>query len=328
MRILWLMAATALVGACFGGTVVTSQPTTTVPTTTTVPATTTTSPVPGPATLPFSVPLGEDGITYEIPGSPPSGPSSFAVLGDGSVVIADTMALRRGDPRVLRYGIGGQLADIFSLAAAEAASIVDVASDGERIAVLDVYVATERYRVLILDESGVVETMYQIPEGFHFENGLTGIVWDDLGVLVEMEGGTRYARVSDAPKWETTQTLRFHGIDVAVSHGPGRLSRVEAGPVSFDVRRRTELGGASLIGIAPDGSILLVVDEVDLGEDGLEVLRRVQRYTGEGVLLGEVAMDAGEQYVEVSRTLEVAADGAVAYLVTLEDRVEIRILDV
>jgi hypothetical protein len=70
-----------------------------------------------------------------------------------------------------------------------------------------------------------------------------------------------------------------------------------------------------LIGVGPQGEVVVVVDEVDDSGPAITVLRRVQRYSPEGLLLSESQLDAGEQYVDIARPLELGADGGVIYLV-------------
>ncbi len=305
-----------------------TTPTSTDPTPSTTTAPTTTLVDGGAATIPFSIPVGEGGVTYDLSGEPPSGPSSFVVLDDGTVVIADTMALRFDQPRLLRFDAAGTPLEPIVLAEAEVASIVDVASDGERVAVLDVYAATNRYRLLVLAASGHVESVVDIPEGFFLEDGLTGLAWDDTGVLLEMEWGARYARVTTEGPFATTTDVVYDGSAIAVTPGAGLTTVIETGSGTFEVERTTELGGATLIGRAPDGSILLVVDEVGQDEQGaIEVIRRVQRRSADGSLLSEDPFVAG-QFVSIGRELEMTADGRVARLVTFPDRVELVILDV
>jgi hypothetical protein len=338
--VIMLVALSWAIAACSGGEPATTEATAPVSTTaegmsvSTLPDTSTTATPAtadgggGVATAPFSVPVGEDGITYDPEGDPPSGPSSFAVLDDGSVVIADTMAMRFGEPRLLRFDATGSPLGSTVLTDVEVASIMDVATDGRKLAVLDVYPAMERYRVLVLGESGEVETIYDIPEGFHLEDGLSGLAWDDSGVLLEIEGGASYARVASDGQFPTTRTLLIDGTPITITPGSGLSAAVEAGPASFEVTRNTDLGGTSLIGRAPDGSLLIVVDEVGLDDEGaFEVTRRVQRYSAVGELLAEQSFLI-EQYADIGRTLEMTADGRVAHLVTFIDHIEIRVLNV
>ena len=120
----------------------------------------------GVATAPFSVPVGDSGVTYDLMGGYRAGPSSFTILGDGSVVIADTMALRLGQPRLLWFDRVGVSLEPTVLMDQEVASIVDVTTDGGQLALLDVYAAKARYRVLVLDKSGAVKDVIEIPLGF------------------------------------------------------------------------------------------------------------------------------------------------------------------
>ena len=196
-----------------------------VTSTTEVPPVTSTTTTAAPvvaATMPFDIPLGNDGLTYDTDGSPPSGPSSFAVLSDGSVVVADTIAVARGEPRLLHYDRSGELLTAIDLADEDVAAVVDVVTDGSNLAILDVLVSMSRYRVLTLGIDGNVEATAEIPSGFRFEDGLTGLAWDDEGILLEFEFGARYARITESGAIEASATPVFNGITVELIPGTGR----------------------------------------------------------------------------------------------------------
>jgi hypothetical protein len=285
-------------------------------TTSTAPATSTTEAVPHPSTLSFSVPESEDGVTFQVDGDPPSGPSSFVVMADGSVVIADTMAFYRGEPRLLHFDRFGEPKSVIDLAKAEVASITDVASDGRSLAVLDILVATNRYRVLFLTPDGDVESVVELPQGYHLENGLTGLLWDDDGVLVEFEFGARYARITAGEVGEVGVLPVLGGRELEIIDSGNRLSEVRYGEASWSVERSTDLGGVTLVGVAPEGSLAVVVDEVDTSGSAITVVRRIQRYSVEGDLINERRVDPAEQFVEINRPLELAADGQVLYMLS------------
>ena len=92
---------------------------------------------------------------------------------------------------------------------------------------------------------------------------------------------------------------------------------------SFLIERATDLGGVTLIGVGMDGSIVVVVDEVDVSGPAIVVMRRVQRYSATGQLEVEYVLDAADQFVEVSRPFELDATGEVLYLQAWPDRVTI-----
>ncbi len=295
------------------------------PSTTSLPSTTTAPPA-SAATQPFSIGVGNAGVTYDLDGSPPSGPSSFAVLDDGSVVIADTMAVERGEPRLLRYDRFGELLAVIGLASDEVAAIVDVVTDGSTLAILDVLASMNRYRVVTLSIDGTVDSVIEIPEGFRFEDGLTGLAWADSGILLEFEFGARYARLDATGTIESPVVPVFDGLGVELRPQNQRSTEVIANDSSFLVERTTELGGVTLVGIAPDGSIVLVVDEVEV-DSVITVIRRVQRYSTTGQLETEYVIDAADQYLEIPRPFELDATGKVLYLHARPDRIEIEALD-
>lgn len=306
----------------------TVAPTTSTTTATTPTTSTTTTVAPADvATLPFSIEVGTDGVTYDLDGSPPSGPSSFAVLDDGSVVVADTMAVDRGEPRLLHYDRTGEPLAVIDLAKEEVAAIVDVVTDGSQLAILDVLVSMNRYRVLTLNFAGDVEAIVDIPQGFWLENGLTGLAWDDSDILLEFEFGVRYARLAEGGVIESPVVPVFDGISIELTPGSGRTTEVTTSRTSFTVGRATDLGGATLVGVAPDGSIVVVVDEVDLSGDAIAVTRRLQRYSATGEFESESVFDAADQFLDIQRPIELDATGQALYLEAGSDQVTIAVIE-
>jgi hypothetical protein len=278
------------------------------------------------STLSFSIGVGGSGVTYDLDGSPPSGPTSFAVLDDGSVVIADTMAADRGEPRLLHFDRTGEPLAVLDLADEEVAAIVDVVTDGSQLAILDVLVKSNRYRVLTLSVDGDVAAVVDIPQGFWFEDGLTGLTWDDSGILLEFELGTRHARLADgAPESPVAPLLDGNSIELIP--GSGRTTYLVTSRTSFAIERATDLGSVTVIGIAPDGSIVVVVDEVDLSGEAIAVTRRVRRYSATGEFMTQSVVDAADQFLDIQRPLELDATGQVLYLQAGSDRVTISAIE-
>ena len=300
--------------------------TTSITTTTTIVAPTTTAAPAVVATQSFGIDIGPDGVAYDLDGSPPSGPTSFTVLDDGAVVIADTMAVDRGEPRLLHYDRSGERLAVIDLAGEEVAAIVDVVSDGSALAILDVLASMNRYRVLVLGVDGIVDSVTEIPAGFRFEDGLTGLAWDDSGILLEFELGARYARLDATGAIESPVVPVFDGTSIVLNPGDERTTDVTTSETSFSVERTTDLGGVTLVGVGPDGSIVVVVDEVEVGSV-ISVIRRIQRYSASGVLEAEYVIDAADQYLEIPRPFELDATGKILYLHAQPDRVEIEALD-
>ena len=330
-----IVAGLLIIAAC-GGDV--SQPTTTPsigPTTTTstrpmattVPEVTTTVAPQPKSPVTFLIPEGEEGVTFEREGDPPAGPSSFTILTDGSVVVADTMSASRGEPRLLRYDRQGELVAVIDLADEGVAAIVDVVSNGSDLAVLDVFIAMERYRILVLDAGGAVVSEIEIPEGSRFEAGLTGLRWDDTGLLLEFEYGVRYSRILETGQVEPGVIPVFSGVEVEIGEAIGDETSVRVGSDVFQVERPSDLGGVTLVGIGPDGSVVLILDEVDTSGPAIRVLQHVRRYSLDGSLLWDFVLDVGDQQVEIGRPWELAADGTVVYLAALSDGARVTVED-
>jgi hypothetical protein len=267
--------------------------------------------------------VGDDGVTYQVEGDPPSGPSSFTVLPDASIMVADTMALTRGEPRLLHFDRTGVSLGVISLVGAEVASIADVVRSGADVVVLDIFARMNRYRVLYLSPDGTVQSAVDLPAGYHLEDGLSGLVSDDDGVLLEFEAGARYVRIADSGIDEVGVLPVFNGKELEIIELSGRRSEVRFGEASWTIERSTDLGGSTLIGVGPEGNVVLVVDEVDISGPAIAVLRRIQRYSPDGLLLSESQVDAGEQYVDIARPLELGADGGVIYLAARPDGLDV-----
>ena len=326
-----------VVGACDGSeavtttsssttttTVGTAAPTTTATSTTATPSTTA-APTPDPVA--FIVPVGEAGVSYDLDGDPPSGPTSFTVMDDGTVVIADTIAMRRGEPRLLRFSASGDQLPPFSLADYDVAAIVDVVSLGSELAVLDVFIAMDRYRVLVLDESGQVTLTIGVPAGLRFEAGLTGLVADDDGLMLEYEFGNRHVRVSESGEILTQENPSYRGSEVIVTPEPDRKTQLNVGMDSYKVTRQTDLGGVRVLGVAPNGTTFIVIDEVDMSEAAIRVTQRVQRRSPDGDVMSEVVLDVADQHVDIARPLEVGPTGHVLYLLSAPDHLQVNVLD-
>lgn len=322
--VLCVLAASACVDT--GSTTSTLGDSTTVTSTTgTTTASSTTTQV--PSTESFSIPIGPDGVTYQVDGDPPSGPSSFVVLDDGSVVVADTMAATRGEPRLLVFEHTGRAMSVIDLAQHEVSAIVDVETDGEGLAILDVHADRGIYRLLQIGLGGQLISSLPIPEGSQFENGLTGLASDDTGVLLEFEFGHRYERLAPDGSASDQATLVINGREVEIVSDQSKVATVRVGDAQWTVTRRTDLGSVTLVGVASD-TIVVVVDEVDTSGAAFSVTRRVQRYTLSGNFVGEVEFDAGDQVVDIARPLELSASGDALLLWARPDSVDIVVLTV
>ncbi|MBT8198074.1 MAG: hypothetical protein KJO84_06190 [Acidimicrobiia bacterium] len=136
------------------------------------------------------------------------------------------------------------------------------------------------------------------------------------GILLEFEFGAGYARMTDAGVFESPAVPVFDGTSIELTPGSGRTTEVTTSRTSFSVERATDVGGVSLVGIAPDGSIVVVVDEVDLsGETN----------SAAGEFEAETVLNAGDQFLDIQRPLELDATGQVLYLEAGSDRVTIAV---
>ena len=275
----------------------------------------------GPCDAPFevlfAVPVGEHGIGYanvdevEVEAF---GPSSLAVAPEGDVWIADVV-----NSRLHRYGLDGTHLASLSLVDFEIASPADLAAGPDGLLILDVYPATSRYRVVHLDRSGAMQAAIALPEGLWLEDGLTGIAWDSRGdIWVELEFGNRVATLDlsgSEPSFE--ETVGYPYSTGTFSQQPDDPFAFRAGFHSVAIASTAEWGGLTLIGVNPDGSFVLQLDEVYQDEDGaFIVVESVHLYDHEGEHMGSAPFPLDSQLIPVEHALTLGPDGYAYGMIT------------
>jgi len=271
------------------------------------------------------VPVGAEGIGYanvdevEVEAF---GPSSLAVAPGGDVWIADVV-----NSRLHRYGLDGAHLATLDLAEFEIANPVDLAAGPDGLLILDVYPATSRYRVVHLDHSGVLQAAIALPEGLWLEDGLTGVAWGSHGdIWVELEFGNRVASLDlSAAEPSFEETVGYPYATGAFSQQPGDPFAFRAGFHSIAIASTSEWGGLTLVGVNPDGSFVLQLDEVYLDENGaFIVVESVHLYDHDGEHIGLAPFPLEQQFLPVNHALALGPDGYVYGLIT--DRASVRVV--
>ncbi len=328
----WLIAALSLVATgCADGTAddLTSAPrVSTFETSVAVPPTTAFRPPDDPWNPPsicagtceleilFEVPVGDGGVGYANVGREETqayGPSALAVTPEGDIWIADVV-----NNRLHRYSVAGDHIDGIDLTEYEVAVPADLAAGPYGLLLLDVYPATQRYRVVQLDIEGSFEAAYDLPKGLWLEDGLTGVTWSPQGhIWVELEYGNRTALLTiDGPVVTFEDSLGYPYPGGAFSPGPDPFA-YQAGPHRVQLDSTAGLGGVTLIGVNPDGSFVLQMDEVTQGPGGtLEVAETLHLFNSDGRRLGGSVFPLSDQFVYVEHSLVLAPDGTICALLT------------
>lgn len=270
----------------------------------------------------FTVEVDDDGVGYANVGGEeivPSGPSAIAVDHDGRVWIVDQV-----NRRLLVYSQSGSQVAVIDLTEYEVASAFDLAAGRDRLLLLDLYVAMDRYRLLELDYNGDLVAVHDLPRGVRLEDGLTGVAAGPQGeVWLELELGAQIASLE----------VSNGSVDVSITPGydfpSGRYRPVDGAPFAFQAGEVTinvvsdaELGGISLLGVNADESIVVVLDEVTIDHAGvLHVEKTVHLFDAAGLHLGSANFPLAEQFLEVEHPMTVGPDGNTYALLTRPDHI-------
>jgi len=272
----------------------------------------------------FVIPVGEGSLQYfggDQPDSEINGPNALAVLPDRSFAIADLVG-----NRVWRYDPTGQVLKTIDLSSMDINQITDLRANSTELIILEEW--GERYRVHRLSFAGELLTSYDIPKGFHLEDGLTGIAVDCIGdILLEMEGGSRLYRLVDAQgnleatiiKTDYLCNGKTYRIATA---GPFTTPQLIAGNITLETDLTTGLGGLNLLNVLKDGSFFVVRDDV-VKDQVIQVDQTVHYMSADGVQLGVARVPTEERYYYIMRNLAVGPDGNVYALLPLPKSVNI-----
>jgi hypothetical protein len=244
-----------------------------------------------------------------------TGPNALAVLSDMSVVVADLIG-----NRLLRYDPTGKLLGIINLYTREIVNIWDLVAFKDELILLEISldIPPERYRVNRLTSDGKLLTSYDIPKGYHLQDGLTGISVDCEGqILLEIKGGQAFYRLVD-PKGNLNARNGYLCN--------GKTYRVEstqlvAGDVKLETQLTTGLGGLKLLGVLADGSVYVVREDVVTQQPVITVDQTVHYVSADGLQLGVARVPIAEAYYYVMRNLAVGPDGYVYSLLPRPDAV-------
>ena len=259
----------------------------------------------------FVIPVGEGSLQYfggDQPDSEINGPNAITVLPDGSFVIADLVG-----NRLWRYDSTGQLLKSIDLYSIGIEQVTDLRSTNTELFVLEI--RNERYRVNRLSFDGELIANYDIPVGFHIENGLTGIAVDCEGeVLLEIAGSDLYRLVDSQENLDPSLIKADYYCNGkpyrVVNSGPDTIPKFIAGSIPLETQLTTGLGGFNLLAVLKDGSFYVIRDDV-VNDRVIQVDQTVHYINAGGVQQGVARVPLAEYYYYIMRNLAVGPDGNV-----------------
>ncbi|MBN2112709.1 MAG: hypothetical protein JW785_01120 [Acidimicrobiia bacterium] len=327
-----LLAVTALLAACSGS----AAPTTTEPPTTSASSTTTSIPPTtvvngGDLWLPpdvcascsntvvASIPVGPDGVSYVLEPQP-WGPAALAVSPTGGFFVLD--ALGQGVVRVEGVEMTrSSLADLGLYRLRDLALL-----DGDLWVLGVTGGPTEIVRAVQVSSRGEMELGIDFPADLHLDAtvadlsaGPNGELWVDGAWAA---GGSQVAVLrTSPPRLELSWGYPYPNGLWRGRPAPEGTVRFVAGDVevTLEAAHGNQIG-ASLLGVNPDGSFVLVVDEVSQDSAGtLHTTIKAVWFDPQGSQLAEATLPLAEQSVYVEHPAALGPDGYVYYLLTRPD---------
>ena len=268
----------------------------------------------------FSIPVGENSVIQYRGGDNPNmeitGPNAIAVLPDGSFMIADLIA-----NRLLHYDKTGYLLNTIDLYELGIVNVADLRIQGDMLFLLEISLnfSPPRYRVNQLSLTGILVATHDIPEGFHIENGLTGIAIDCEGqIVLEMAGGSDLYRLEDIQRNSDMTTVpngyqcdnRIYQI---INPGPQKPPAIVTNDVIYETQLTTGWGGFNILDMFGDGSFFVLREDVVNGQI-IQVDLTVHYIGSDMVSQGVARAPIDEAYYYIMRDIAVTTQGDVFML--------------
>lgn len=270
--------------------------------------------------------LGGRGVTYFRHDEPLWGPAAMIVDSAGMFWIADSAAI--DGPRLIRVDpVSGDF-ELVDIDGGRAVSMLDIAPTPEGIAMLNVD-GKSVPSIEIIGTSGTVISHIPLPERqFGLSRGLSGLaLTPNNQLIVELEGGTRTALI-DATTGDYTSHRGYptaEGIFAFEPRPQGASETVLHTPnTDIPILVPDVLGTLTVLGVNPDGSFVISVDNVLMGPSGkVGVEQELRWYDAAGELQGTAGVPLTLQEVPISHPMFLASDGYIYGLLARPEHVEI-----
>ncbi len=273
----------------------------------------------------LSIPAGKTGLPYRgvgIPGMEITGPNALAILSDGCYVIADLI-----DNRLWIFGPAGEQLNTIDLYMAGIMNVSDMQVYKDEIYILEIYLNPPlHYRINRLSVEGELKAYYDIPEGYHLENGLTGFMIDCNGkIFLDLEGRLHPLPIGDVTLTSSPSEENYecNGKTYYVHETKlGEKPKLTAGSFTLETSLTFGFGSLSLLKVLPDGSFFVVRSDV-VNDPAIQVDDTVHYFSAGGVQLGIARVPVDERYYYVMRNLTVGPDDNVYCLLPKPDSLKI-----
>jgi hypothetical protein len=277
----------------------------------------------------FSIPVGQGRIIQYRGGNNPdmeiTGPNAIAILPDDTFMLADLIG-----NRLLHFNRSGDLLNAIELYDLGIVNVADMRIKGGEIFLLEISLdfSPPRYRVDRLSFDGALIAYYDIPSGFHIENGLTGIAINCEGdIILELEGGGFLYRLADVQNNPKPADLpngfycngKWYKVD---NPGPQSYPNIIAGEVEYGTQLTTGFGGLRVIDAFQDGS--LYIQREDLVNDKIINVDQTVHFVGSDLATQGVArVPISEYYYPIRRNLAINTKGEVYALLPLRNSLDV-----
>jgi len=251
-----------------------------------------------------------------------SGPNGFAIFSDGRYVISDLL-----DNRLWIFNSDGEQIKIINLSPLGILNVSDLQVYKDEIYVLEIYLDPPiHYRINLLSPDGKRVMYYDIPEGSHLENGLTGFMIDcDGKLLLDLAGHSQALSMTNENQIPSSNKNQYQCNNKSYyvqDIKPGEKPKIIAGSFTMSTTLTFGLGGISLLKVLPDGSFFVVRTDV-VNDKIIQVDDTVHYISAQGIQLGVARVPVGERYYYVKRNLAVGPDGNVYCLLPEPDSLNI-----
>lgn len=275
----------------------------------------------------IQIPVGEGGILYRGAGvedMEPVGPNGLVVTSEGVFIIGDVFG-----NRLLRYDAAGNRLEDIELTSLGILNISDMVGAGDMLYILEISfkILPERYRVNRLTTGGELVSQYDLPKGFHLEDGLYGLAIGytedgEAQALVQVGAGAEslYFRVPSSSESlpEKLPALPVYGMNLRQENaGPGEMAVLALGDQEFE-SLVTQGGMLFLLSPGPDGSLYLQREDMVTWDPVITTDITIHFISSEGKPIGIARYPLMDWYFRLWRYLTVGPDGNVYALITRE----------
>ncbi|MGE5123388.1 MAG: hypothetical protein ACM3H7_02655 [Acidobacteriaceae bacterium] len=280
----------------------------------------------------IQIPVGEQGIQYRGAGMEdmqPVGPNGLVITREGQVIVGDVFG-----NRLIRYDISGNRLPDIDLASLGIYNISDLVGIDDHLYILEIsfQLLPERYRVNELTTAGAIVSQYDLPAGFHFEDGLFGLASGYLPggskqLLIQLDNAdnSAYYALPGAPGGlpQKLPARPVFGADLKMhSGGSGERAVLSLGSREYESRMTTG-GTIFLLEAFPDGSLYLEREDLLAWEPVITTDITIHYISSAGEPQGVARYPLMDWYFPIFRFLAVGPDGNVYALITREKSVDV-----